>query len=293
MYKFLFFIFALFAFTIVPAQQKMKNYNNIIKSHNIYELDAFLRDAHPDDPRRSVLKPRLMDLLADYIKKAHPDDQRVADMQEKLAMLKRRPSTKISFDEMNEIIRQKQIRYYQEQLAKAQRELANPTPKTIVKKTNVPTPERETTPKRSSIFTKKSSSSTSSATEIKSVTNKSSSVAVNYENPEQAEFEMLMNPSAEEHKNKTVKVLNSLFDNDPTSKDTTVLIENLSDCDMIMRIEGTGYTKYRLAVPAKGQNTIVILKGQYLFSSLVCGAQYASQKTVGKAIMVSLGNPTK
>ncbi len=291
MYKYLFFIFAVFSFTIVPAQQKMKNYNNIIKSQNIYELDAFLRDAHPDDPRRSVLKPRLMNLLADYIKKAHPDDQRVADMQEKLAMLKRRPSTKISFDEMNEIIRQKQIRYYQEQLAKAQRELANPAPKTIAKKTVTPSPAREAATKRSSIFSGKTAASTASGSATKSTAAKSSSFAMNYDNPEQAEFDMLMNPSAEDHKNKTVQVLNSLFDNDPTSKTTTVLIENLSDCDMIMRIEGTGHTKYRLAVPAKGQNTIVILKGQYLFSSLVCGAQYASQKTVGKAIMVSLGNP--
>src|SRR5690606_37033947 len=147
----------------------------------------------------------------------------VADMQEKLAMLKKRPSTKISFDEMNAIIRQKQIRYYQEQLAKAQGELANPTPQTIVKKTTVPTPERETTPKRSSIFTKKSSSSTPSDTAAKSVASKSSSVAMNYENPEEAEFEMLMNPSAEDHKNKPVQVLNSLFDNGPTSRGTAVL----------------------------------------------------------------------
>ena len=48
----------------------MKDYNNVIKSQSIYEIDAFLRDAHPDDPRRSILKPRLMDLIKDYLKKA-------------------------------------------------------------------------------------------------------------------------------------------------------------------------------------------------------------------------------
>lgn len=56
-----------------------------------------------------------------------------------------------------------------------------------------------------------------------------------------------------------------------------------------MRIEGVGYTKYRLPVPANGDNTIVVKKGDYLFSSIVCGSQYSSQKTVQKAIMVSLG----
>ena len=48
-------------------------------------------------------------------------------------------------------------------------------------------------------------------------------------------------------------------------------------------------TKYRLAIPAHSDNTVVVTKDDYLFSSLVCGAQYASQKTVQKAVMVSLG----
>ena len=59
------------------------------------------------------------------------------------------------------------------------------------------------------------------------------------------------------------------------------------------RRDGLGYwaqTAARLAVPAQSDNTIVISKGDYLFSSLVCGAQYASQKTVQKAIMVALGD---
>ena len=60
-------------------------------------------------------------------------------------------------------------------------------------------------------------------------------------------------------------------------------------CNIIMRIEGIGTTKYRLAIPAQSDNTIVVAKGDYLFTSLVCGAQYASQKTVQKAVMVALG----
>lgn len=102
-----------------------------------------------------------------------------------------------------------------------------------------------------------------------------------------------MDESPEDHKNKTVKILNALFDNDPNSKDTTVLVKNDSDCDIIVRMEGIGYTKYRLPVPSGKENTIVIAKGDYLFTSLVCGAQYASQKTVQKAIMVTLGKPGK
>ena len=60
---------------------------------------------------------------------------------------------------------------------------------------------------------------------------------------------------------------------------------------MIVRIEGIGNINYRLAVPANDENSVVVLKGDYLFTSLVCGAQYASQKTVQKAMMVALDNP--
>ena len=240
-----------FVFTsaIFSAQQKGKDYSHILRSNNIYEIDAYLKIAHPDEPKRSVLKPRLIQLLKDYIKNAQPTDQRVKDFQEKLAILRRKPSTRIGFDEMNETIRQKQIAYYKERL-----ESSNQS------KTSDPNPQP------------------------------SSNEAVAYENPEEEEFKMLMSTNPIEHKNNTVKILNSLFDNNPNSTESIVMIENKSECNIIMRMEGVGFTKYRLAIPAQSDNTIVVPKGDYLFSSLLCGAQYASQKTVNKAIIVELGD---
>ncbi|NIF07896.1 hypothetical protein F3J23_20935 [Chryseobacterium sp. Tr-659] len=241
-------------FLSLPAQKRGKDYSNILKSNSIYEINAFLRDAHPDDPRRSVLKPRVMEMMKEYIKNAHPADQKVKDMQEMLALLKRRPSTKITFDEMNAIIKQKQIAKYKAELAAKQ-----PT----------------------TVFTPSTSQNTF-------VINASANAAV--PNAEAEEFNMLMAVSPVEHKNKTVKILNSLFDNDPNAKECIVMIQNKSDCNIIVRMESVGNTKYRLAVPAQGENSIVIEKGQYLFSSLVCGAQYASQKTIQRPIMVALGS---
>jgi hypothetical protein len=243
----------MFFFT-VSAQKKGKDYSNILKSNNIYEINAFLRDAHPDDPRRSVLKPRVMEMMKEYIKNAHPADQKVKDMQEMLAMLKRRPSTKITFDEMNAIIKQKQIAKYKAELAAKQ-------PTTVY---------------------------TPSTAQNTFVVNTAANTAI--PNVEAEEFNMLMAVSPVEHKNKTVKILNSLFDNDPNAKECIVLIQNKSDCNIIVRMEGVGTTKYRLAVPAQGEGSIVIEKGQYLFTSLVCGAQYASQKTIQRPIMVALGS---
>ncbi len=238
----------------------MKDYSNIMRSTNIYEIDAFLRDAHPDDPKRIILKPRLIKMLKTYIKNAHPADQRVKEFQEKIALLHKKPSTKISFDEMNEIIRKKQIAKFQQEMQ--QKEGAN-------YKTKVYGNPTEASGENSTAVAVSSSGMTAD---------------------EEAEFNMLMSENPIEHKNRTVKILNSLFDNDPNSKESIVMIENKSTCNMIMRIEGIGNAKYRLAIPAKSDNTIVVAKGDYLFSSLVCGAQYASQKTVQKALMVSLGD---
>lgn len=257
--KQIFIILSLLLFGNINAQQKLKDFKNIMQSNSIYEIDAFLNVAHENDPRRAVLKPRLMGLISDYIKTAHPRDQRIKDLQEKLALLKRRPNTKISFEEMNAIIKQKQIKKYKEELELAQRGL-------LARNTG-------------------STASTAAGT--------SSSGASGIANPEQDEFNLLMNSTPEEHTQKTVKLLNKLFDNDVSSTDVIVMVENKSKCDIIVRIDGAGNMKYRLAIPTKSENSIVITKGDYLFTSLVCGAQYASQKTVQKAIMVSLDNPGK
>lgn len=280
---------AILFFMLAPAQQKMKNYNEIMKSRNIYEIDAFLRDAHDQDPRRDILKNRLMDLINKYIKEAYPGDQSVKGLQEKLAILKRKPSTKITFEEMSENIRRKQKLEYERRLAV----LKNPTKTSTPTTTYSPTMSKEDyadAVARANALNKTGEEDKAIGTGGTAFNLKAS--AALSENEEQ-EFNLLMNDSPIEHKNKTVKLLNKLFDNDPTSKDCIVLIQNKSDCNMIMRIEGIGNTKYRLAIPAKNENSVVVLKGDYLFTSIVCGAQYASQKTVQKAMMVALDNPGK
>lgn len=254
-------VFCAIVFVSLSAQKKGKDYSAILKSKNIYEINAFLRDAHPDDPRRSVLKPRVMEMMKEYIKNAKPGDTKVRQMQDWLAMLKRRPSTKISFEEFNANIRKKQIAKYQKELQVGQSAV-------------VYTPSN---PKNVYV----------APTDVASVT----TAAV--PDTEASEFNMLMAENPVEHKNKTVKILNSLFDNDPNAKECIVMIENKSDCNIIVRIEGIGVTKYRLPVPAHGDNSIVVQKGDYLFTSVVCGAQYASQKTIQKPLMVALGSPAK
>ncbi len=274
--------FCFLASHIFFAQQKAKDYSNILQSDNIYEIEGFLNSVHPDDPRRSVLKPKLMELLKNYIKEAKPNDQRVKMMQEKLALLKSRPNTKISFEELNENIRRKHIRFLQNEIAAGRikySDVADSPYLAELKKGS------EYTQFKNTFFTSKNTTTNKYSEHNTTV------VAINNNDSEKAEFEELMNISNEDLKSKTTKVLNSLFDNDPTSTESIVLVQNSSDCNLIMRIDGIGNTKYRLAIPAHNENSIVVKKGDYLFTSLVCGAEYASQKTIQKALVVQLDNP--
>lgn len=254
--KNLYLLFTALLCNVVNAQSKGKDYNNILKSKNIYEINSFLRDAHPDDPRRIIMKPKVMDMMREYVQYAKPGDSKVKQMQDWLALLKRRPSTKISFEEMNENIKKKQIAKYQRQLQVGQA--------AIVYKPSTPQNVFAVTPTNA---------------DVAPIADK-----------EASEFNALMAENPVEHKNKTVKILNSLFDNDPNSKECIIMIENKSDCNIIVRIEGIGNTKYRLPVPAHGDNSIVVTKGDYLLTSLVCGVQFASQKTIQKPLMVALGS---
>ena len=85
----------------IYAQQKNKDFSKIMRSTSIYEIDAYLRIAHPDDPKRLVLKPRLLEMLKEYIRTAHPSDSRVAEFQKKIALLRKKSSTRISYEEMS------------------------------------------------------------------------------------------------------------------------------------------------------------------------------------------------
>lgn len=246
---------------LVNGQYKGKDFSNILNSNNIYELDGFLKYAHPEDPRREVVKPKLMLLIEEYIRNASPDNQRVPKLQLMLVTLKNHPSSSISYEEIKEAKRKKQIFMLQQQIA--------------AKKVQFLDAE------------KAPNSSNQQETSTPVISSNEALLA-----KEEAEFNRLMNSiSEEEFKQKTTKVLNSLFDNDPSSKETTVMIQNNSNCNMVMKIEGVGNKSYKLPIPKGKQNSIVVEKGDYVFSALVCGVQYASQKKLDKALSMSLGNP--
>ncbi|WP_260446536.1 DUF6759 domain-containing protein [Chryseobacterium lactis] len=194
----LFFTFLLPGFTYAQKGSK-----DILKSTNIKEIEEYLKNVHPDDPKRSVLKPKLIALKnAEWTKGA-----RTAKPMEA-------------------------------------RPVISDIPKSVMRNPN---------------------------------------------SNEAEEFKRLLLESSAEHKEKTVKLLNAMFNEDITRKEAILLFKNNSDCNIVLRIEGKDY--YNLAVPAHGENFIVLNKGLYSINSNVCDMKYISQKDIKKSIFVTIDNP--
>lgn len=175
---------------------------NIMDSQNIAEIENFLKTAHPEDPRRHVLKQKLITL-------------------------------------------------------------------------------------KNKAWTKRNSGPAMKARPLPDLTDESKEVRTQLVSDE--EFKKLMAEYESKHNQRTLNLLNQLFDNDPTNSKTIVLVQNNSDCNLVVKIEGKQF--YQLPIPAKGENTIVIEKGEYLFSGTLCGALYRSKKTVHKNLIISLDTP--
>ncbi|KMQ67190.1 hypothetical protein ACM39_15580 [Chryseobacterium sp. FH2] len=186
--------------SIVYAQKSAKN---ILKSTNIAEIEAYLNSTHPEDPKKIVLKPKLIALKNEAWTKGAKNSK----------PMEARP---------------------------------------IV--TDIP-----------------------------------SSVMRNSGNAE--EFKRLITENSTEHKDKTVKLLNAMFNEDISSKEAILLCKNNSDCNIIVRIQGKDF--YNLAVPAHGENFIVVKKGDYILTSNVCDLLYSSKKEIKKGVLITLNNPVE
>ncbi|PWN69854.1 hypothetical protein C1631_007495 [Chryseobacterium phosphatilyticum] len=194
-----------FTFLIQSFAYAQKRSKDILKSTNIQEIEEYLKKAHPDDPKKSVLKPKLIALKNSEWTKGAKDAK----------PMEARP---VISDIPNSLMR-------------------NPG------------------------------------------------------SEEAEEFKRLIAESSVEHKKKAVQLLNAMLNEDISRKEAILLFKNKSDCNIVLRIEGKDF--YNLAVPARGENFIVINKGSYTLNSNVCDAKYTSKKEVKKSIFVTIGNPEK
>lgn len=180
-----------------------KNSTNILESKNVKEIESFLQTAHPEDPRRSVLKPKLIALKNEEWTKGKKNAK----------PMQARP-------------------------------IISEIPNSVMRNSN---------------------------------------------SAEAEEFKRLITSASTEHKDKTAKLLNTMFNEDISSKEVILLFKNQSDCNLVLRIQGKNF--YNMAIPSHGENFMVINKGTYTLTSNVCDVLYSSQKDIHKSIFLTINNP--
>src|SRR5690606_14055281 len=99
---------------------------------------------------------------------------------------------------------------------------------------------------------------------------------------ENREFSDLLEKDQINKKYVTAEVLTYLLnDSDPQEKKTAAVIENTSNCNIIVRLVGVQNNQiYNLPISRNSKNQFVILKGNYTLKSNICGAKYYSQKNI-------------
>ncbi len=85
---------------------------------------------------------------------------------------------------------------------------------------------------------------------------------------------------------RTAAMLTHIFNNDINKNEAYINIRNKSKCPLNVKINGR--KSYTLLIPAKSQNFILIDKGDYTLSTMVCDAAYSSLKKIDKDIEIAL-----
>ncbi|QDP84721.1 hypothetical protein FNJ88_03835 [Chryseobacterium sp. SNU WT5] len=104
------------------------------------------------------------------------------------------------------------------------------------------------------------------------------------------EFAVLMEKDKINKKHVNAEVLTHLLnDPDPNELNTAAVIDNTSNCDIIIRIVGIRSNEiYNLPIPRNSKNQFIIKKGTYTLKSNICGANYYSQKNIIEPLILKL-----
>ncbi|MBW8361909.1 MAG: hypothetical protein K0M56_06945 [Kaistella sp.] len=116
------------------------------------------------------------------------------------------------------------------------------------------------------------------------------SATVISENNEAKEFYKLTELEKKGRNQRTAEVLTYLLgDDDAEDPFTAVVIDNFSNCDIIVRIvEINGNGIYNLPISKGGKNYLKIKKGNYTLKTKMCSAPYYSQKQIVEPLILKL-----
>ena len=276
-------LFTLLIFVCISISGQ-KKVSNILNSTNITEIESFLKEAHPSDTRQILLKSKLAKLKNVQLKTN--EEKSNIDLKVPVNPTKYFTETaqaevkkEDNSDKKVEVVPVNPTKYYTKTVPMNN---INPTVEILEKRQPIGNNLSNNTPLKTQ-FSNNQPAPNTTKSEVVTV------IVPNYYNVngiEEEEFQKLFSETTKSHKDKTVKLLNQLFDNDVTNEHAILLVKNNGECNMIVRIQGNDY--YNLAVPAHGENFVTVKKGNYQLSGNICEAKYSATKSIAKNMLVSL-----
>ncbi len=95
-------------------------------------------------------------------------------------------------------------------------------------------------------------------------------------------------PAGDANARRAAEIVTNLFSNNRNKSEVYVQIINNSPCNMIVKFEGKDF--YNLNVLAGKKSFILIKKGKYTISTLVCDVKYSQPKLINEDIYIKLGS---
>lgn len=108
------------------------------------------------------------------------------------------------------------------------------------------------------------------------------------------EFRKLMaeNTTELQHKKNTVNLLNTMFDDNPSTTEAIMLFRNITPCNMVLEIVGSD-RQYKIPVPSNNEIPVVLPKGKYELHGNLCNSPYNSIKELQKSTLIVLSKKTE
>ena len=103
---------------------------------------------------------------------------------------------------------------------------------------------------------------------------------------EKAEFDELIKQDSINKNSTAAESLDVLLNEDPNDKRISVMINNNSNCNIIVRFAGDKF--YNLPILRNRKNFIVIDKGNYSIGANLCTARYSATKTFTESVTMTL-----
>ena len=101
-----------------------------------------------------------------------------------------------------------------------------------------------------------------------------------------SDFGALMVKDKIDKNQRSAAVVSQLINDSPTDKVAAIVIENTTNCNIIVRISGA--KNYLLPIYKNDKNFLIIDKGNYTFSSNFCRAKYYTQKSISESLTITL-----